>query len=285
MKKNLLGCLAFILIIASVFCFASCGELDGTETPSEEELLESGESLSTALPDFTALTDNYTYKEKTQQTNGEDWFNYNYVKLNSGNVLIRNTYINNNSGWQYEDEAFAEYDANEVSYILYTKDSNNDYLKYNTYKYEDTDEDFQKYYYTQGDDFDNNEKVNNYLYDLSFLNYEQFEYKTYIDENNNTIHYWLLKSEYNIDDSFKQSLYDGLNITKTTDIAGVGLYSMIIYVENNKVTKLFVDCNDGASTPQAYKITIQFEYEDYQFDVSTLTEGFTEYILNESFAE
>ena len=105
-KKSML----VILVMISFTLLSSCTD---DKTPSEEELVSMGLSLQEALPSFKTLEDNYTYRKKLWQTNGEDWFSYHLVKLDDHDIYDQAFYYYGNVGWQYEDEAFI-YDTNKA---------------------------------------------------------------------------------------------------------------------------------------------------------------------------
>jgi len=249
--------------------FSACGE----NVPSEQELVANGLSLNEALTSFVELEDNYSYKHKIWQTNGEDWFNYSIVKLNNENIYFQSRYFYGNTGWQIEEDAFT-YNPEEKSYIVYAKQNEN-YIKYRKFKYNDTDEEFMKYSYSYDLSANNNEASGNY-FDFSFFNANLFEYYEFDDQNQVLNKVWRVKSSKLIEIAFKTSFFSAFNIECET-INDYRIDFAYLFVTNNKVSKILYDYWDGVFQ-NSYKIEIRFDYENYDINLSNLTTNFVPYI-------
>jgi len=266
---------AIMLIINSSFLLSACG--DGLIVPSESEQITSGISLKEALPSFNTLTDNVLYRHKIHQTNGPDWFNYNFVKIDNGDILTRSSRINSDIGWQYEDTIFTDYaDLTDKDYILYDKQTSGDFIQYSKFKYNSTDEDFVKYYYTDQTLYEINNRANSFLFDYSFLNVEDFEYAERTDDEGTTIPYWKLKSNLLVDAEFKEAVSSAFHEGYTE--SAVNFSYFYIYVTDNKVSNIqfgYFDNTNGLNLMLYNDIT--YDYENYQFDTAMLSSGFTLY--------
>ncbi|MDY0276706.1 MAG: hypothetical protein RBQ97_01340 [Acholeplasma sp.] len=263
-KKSML----VILVMVSFTLLSSCTD---DKTPSEEELVSMGLSLQEALPSFKTLEDNYTYRKKLWQTNGEDWFSYHLVKLDDHDIYDQAFYYYGNVGWQYEDEAFI-YDTNKA-YTIYLYD-NDQYTIYRKYKYTDTDEEFTKHSYAynvQG----NLEEASILYYDFSFLTESMFEYYVFDDQSNIENKVWRVKEDILFSSSFKESLL--VAVHQNIDSIDHDYFDFVyLYVDQNQVTSL-VFAYWYQTLQHHYRFEIHFSYDDVSFDEASLTQGFTPY--------
>jgi hypothetical protein len=276
MRKSVLAIFVVTILVSSLLMFSAC-LFDADKTPSEEQLKEAGVSLIEALPSFKSLTDNYAYRREIHQTNGEDWFDFEYVKLDSGDVYLQSDYINNNAGWQYRDEVFADYDdLSEVEYTIYKKQSDDNYIEYRKYKYFSTDEEFQRYSYSYDLEANNLRAGEKYI-DYSFLNADSFEYYKDLDEQNSEEILWKASSNVLLDTQFKTDLFNAFYIG-VDNLAEKRLDLVYIKVENNVVTEFSFNYWGGYNDQQSYHYSVLFNYDNYEFDSASLTSGFTAYI-------
>lgn len=276
-KKIAKPTIVFIILSCFILALAGCGGNE-TKTPSEEELVASGLSIKEALPSFKALSDNYMYKERIQQTNGEDWFYFSLVKLDGGNVYTRANRINNNAGWQYEDTIFTDFeDLTEKDYSLFIKQAGNNYFEYRKFKYNDTDEDFVKYYYTDNEAFSINEKAENYFYDYSYFEADYFDYFETLNDNNEKVSYWRVKSELLSDETFKTAFGEGIKQFSSS----ARLDYVYLFVNENKVTELDYGyySHVTSNVDLIFHNKIYFDYTNYEFN-SNLAVGFDLYEAN-----
>jgi len=251
--------------------FSGCG--NSIIVPSEQELIASGHSLKQALPDFTELEDNYTYRQKVWQTNGEDSFYYNLVKLDDGDIYSQTRYYYGNSGWQIEDDAFT-FDSVNKSYTVYAKQNEN-YTIYRKFKYSDQDEEFTKYSYSY-DLSANNIEASNYYFDYSFFQEDMFEYYEEYDQDNDLITVWRVKSTKLLDTTFKTNILSSFN-RSIESVNNDRIDFIYFYVTDNKVSKIIFEYWNE-TLQHHYRIETQFSYDDYVFDLSNLTSGFVPYI-------
>jgi hypothetical protein len=254
--------------------FTACDS--GNKTPDESELVNSGNSLKEALPAFKALSDNYMYKETIKQTNGEDWFNFTLVKLDNGNIYNRSQRLNNNAGWQYADTIFTDYeDLTDKDYTLYLKQQDNNYIEYRKYEDSSSETNFTKYYYINNADNDVNERADYFFYHYDFFETDDFEYFETTDDNGGTVPYWRVKQDLLSDTDFKSSFSDGI---KQFGKDG-RLDYVYLYVTENKVTSLQYGyySHVTSNVDMIFHNTIDFFYDNYQFDGSSLSGGFTLY--------
>jgi len=269
---------AIMLIINSSFLLSACG--DGLVVPSESELEASGASLIEALPAFKNLDDNYLYRHKIHQTNGPDWFNFNFVKVDNGDILTRSSRINNDIGWQYESTIFTDYpDLTDKNYILYDKQTSGDFIQYSKFKYNSTDEDFVKLYYTDQSLYEINARANSFLFDYSFLNAEDFEYAETTDNEGIVVPYWKVKPNLLVDTDFKNAVSTAFHEGYTE--SAVNFSYFYIYVENNKVSGIefgYFDNTNGLNLMLYNEIS--YDYENYEFNTAALSSGFTLYESN-----
>lgn len=274
MKKVFIS-FAVLLVISLSLLLAACE--DKLVVPSEDELQASGTSIQKALPSFNSLNNNYSYKLKVHQTNGEDWFYYDYVKINDEDIFSRAKRLNTNVGWEYESEAFTDYeDLTEKDYTIYIKQTNGNYYQYRKYKYDETDEDFQKYYYIDEERFNLNENASYYFFDYSLFNAADFEYAEDNDINGTKIYYWKVKANLLLDNDYKKALSDAFYLGY--DFASTRLDYVNIYVTNNKVATLKFGYSDNTNRLNLMlHNTITFDYENYEFNSVGLTTGFTLY--------
>ena len=263
-----------LLLVSSTFFLAGCGD----NTPSEEELQSSGNSLELALPSFKNLTDNYMYKEYIHQTNGEDWFSFRLVKLDDEDIYLRSTRINSNVGWEYVDTIFTDYaDLTDKDYSIYVKQPNSSsYCYYNKYLSMPTDEEFTKYYYPDNTVMNIDENASRYGYDYSFFNTDNFEYFTTTDDDNNTVPCWKVKTDLLTDSTFKTTFGTSINqfSSDTTRLDYVYLY-----VQGNKVVEMDYGyySHITSNVDFIFHNKVYFFYTGYTFDEATLTTGFTLY--------
>lgn len=256
--------ISIVVLFMCLFIVSGCSD----NKLSEKELIEEGLSLDESLKSFVNLSDNYAYKYKIHQTNGEDWFYYRLVKLYNKNIYIQDASYNFNAGWKYEEESFKT-NFNGAYYIY--KYVNNNYEIYRKFKYEDTDEEYTKYSYLNYEE--NNLSSKEYLPDFSMIKDDDFEF---VDNSSyeGVDKFWKLNDNKIMDYEYARNLISGINFDLIENKDRLdGLY---IYVEDNKVIKLKYmfykyDLN------MSYNIYIEPIYDDYTFDIDTLTSGFVEY--------
>ncbi|MFA6866354.1 MAG: hypothetical protein WCR54_02430 [Clostridia bacterium] len=276
MKKLFIKSLVIALITISIFTLTACN-LGSDKTPDESTLIEAGHSLNKSIDSLKELKDNYKYTQEIHQTNGEDWFDYSLVKLNDGDIFLRDTFINNNTGWEHKEEALTDYsDLSDKSYTI-SKKSGNDYIEYRKFEASDN-ENFEKYYYEKTEAFDTNARAKNYLYDFSFLNADNFYYFETTNDEGISAPYWKTTASILSDDTFKETVYKAMNINISSDINTTRIDYFDIYVTDNIVNKVCFHYWGGYNMQYSYHYTIEFDYDNYNFNVADLTQGFTKYI-------
>ncbi|MDD3129346.1 MAG: hypothetical protein PHW21_03160 [Candidatus Izemoplasmatales bacterium] len=274
MGKRLLNVLLVVFVfLPMTLMLIAC---DGEKIPNEEVLVTDGVSLKEALPKFKELEDNYTYRQKLWQTNGEDWFSYNIVKLYENDIYVQSRYYYGNAGWQIENEAFV-IDSENKAYTVYLEIDNN-YTIYRKYKYNDTDEEFQ-YRFHAYNFSDNNIEAARFHLDYSFLNEEWFEYLVMEEQDNSKSKIWKIKDEVLNDSTFRTSLLTCFK-RDTESINEDRIDFVFFYLKDNLVTDIvFAYWNQYLQ--HHYHIEMHFSYDDYSFDQDNLTTGFTPYIPEE----
>jgi len=272
MKKITTILLIFVLM-CSMFLLAACGD---NKTPGEEELKSSGVSLTEALPAFLSLSDNYAYRQRIHQTNGEDWFDFSFVKLNDGDVYLQRTHIHNNTGWMAEESAFTDYENHaDIDYYVYDKNQDNNYIIYHQFKYNSTDTETQKYSYSY-DLASNNDTAQSCYYDYSFLNAENFTYYKSTNDDGEEEVIWKASTEVMTDTQFKTNILTAFH-RGISDLDQKRIDHAYLRVENNIVTEFSFSYWGGYDDQQEYYIDIMFDYDHYEFSTQELTTGFTAY--------
>lgn len=262
----------FLCLIITTFMFVGCGT-SPLKTPTEQELMSGGLSLKEALPLFTALEDNYTYRQKVQQMNGEDWFNYSLVKLDNEDIYSQEKRYNSNAGYQFEDEAFT-YDSVNNGYTVFAKQDEN-YTIFRKGKYNESDEEFTRFSYSY-DLPDNNARASAYYFDYSFFQENMFEYYQYTDGSNELCKVWRVKESLLLDSTFKTNLLNAFN--RSTETVSEDRIDFVYFnVSVNRVSKITFEYSN-AELEYFYRIETTFSYDDYEFDTTSLTSGFTPYV-------
>lgn len=261
-----------IVVLMGMTLFAC----ENANNPNENELVKDGFSLKEALPTFKVLKDNYSYRLKQHQTNGEDWFRYHIVKLYDQDVYQQYRRYDGNAGWQIEEEAFT-FDPELNPYTIYLKTDGN-YVCYS--KYRDAFDENIFYYTSYTYDFDHyNELAQDAHFDFSFLKESWFVFGEAYQDDTQEGQVWLIKEDALYESDVQESILE--NMGRTTDFDQHRIDLFFIYVKDNQVTKMrFSQWNQYLQ--ERYIIDIYFSYDDYAFDKVGLTAGFTPFIPDEN---
>lgn len=259
------------LIITSMFSISGCVF---QAAPSEDVLVQNGLSLQTALPSFLLSNDNYCYKQTIHQTNGEDWYSYKYVKFYQGNIYDQSTFVVGNNGFLKKDEALSEpQDYSNVSYTIFEKQPTDGYLRF----VQNHNEDAQytsKFVYDNEEE--NNSLVQNYYKDFSFFILQDFEYFEFSDEQGQDYKVWKLLDSKKTDVTFNTALLKNFGFD-TSNVSLGTLDFFFLTVENNQIKAINFAYWGGIYYQNQYYVELRFDYQNYAFNISSLTSNFVPY--------
>ena len=257
------------IIIVCLTCFIFLLQGCSTE-PSEEELSEKGYLLSEAIDEFNALDDNYMYKYELHQTNGEDWFVYTLAKFYQGDVYVQSDTYHTNTGWQNKDLILTNYsDVSDVAYQVYDFNENQLVRHYYKFKYNDSDESFQKLYK------DDSETTMNQL-NFNYQCFSANDFENVYDSQTEVIsNQWNMNNEALQDAKFKEALIEGFDLG--SDFEEIRIDYVYLFVNDSLVSKLQFGYWGGYNDQNMYHFTIEFDRDNYAFDISALTSGFVNY--------
>lgn len=225
--------------------------------------------LSDAITEFQELDDNYAYQYECHQTNGEDWFAYQLVKLDAGNMYLQRDVYHSNTGWENEDLILTYYDdLTDIPYEIYDIHDNGSARHYYKFKYNDSDTEFQRLY------MDVEKEEVPQKFDYHCFKVDMFE-NTYDAQTEVITNEWRMTNDYLNDEAFKEKLIESFDLGG--DAQDIRVDYVYLYVNDSIITQLKFGYWGGYNNQNMFHITIDFDRDLYTFDWSALTTGFVDY--------